>query len=257
MGIQVGILLDDTGRHSDLAEGLKAAGIGVDILVMPHDLSEEQSLMLGRSFLESAGRCDLIHNLSGCRGLLFAGLSRLPFVTSITGDITDAEVRICRAITGSCFFVTEEAQELGGLRTVPGIGRFQGDRVGFYLDVYSRVLALGKQTEHRPWGKYEILSEDRDDHKVKRITVLPGKRLSLQYHGQRREHWVIISGRATATVGDRTIELGPSETIDIPCGAKHRIENAGPQDLIFIEVQQGDYFGEDDIVRIEDDFGRI
>lgn len=257
MGIQVGILLDEIGPHNDLPEGLKSAGIGVDILVMPHDLSEERSLALGRSFLKSAACCDLIHNLSGCRGLLFASLSRIPFVTSIPGEITDTEVLICRAITGSCFFVTEGTQELDGLRTVSGIGRFQGDRVGFYLDVYSRVLALGKQTEHRPWGSYEVLSEDRDDHKVKRITVLPGKRLSLQYHGQRREHWVIISGRAMATVGDSTLELGPSETIDIPCGAKHRIENAGSQDLIFIEVQQGDYFGEDDIVRIEDDFGRV
>ncbi len=257
MGIQVGILLDESGRHNDLADGLKSAGIGVDILVMPHDLSEEQSLALGRSFLESAACCDLIHNLSGCRGLLFASLSRIPSVSSITGEITDAEALICRAVSGPCFFVTEGARELAGLKTVPGIGRFHGDRVRFYLDVYSRVLALGKQTEHRPWGNYEILSEDRDDHKVKRITVLPGKRLSLQYHGKRREHWVIVSGRATATVGERMVELGPSEAIDIPCGAKHRIENAGSQDLIFIEVQQGDYFGEDDIVRIEDDFGRI
>lgn len=257
MGIQVGILLEETGRHDDLAEGLKSAGIGVDVLVMPHGLSEDRSLALGLSFLKSAACCDLIHNLSGCRGLLFAGLSRIPFVSSVPEAITDTEALICRAVSGPCFFVTEGTRELTGLRTVPGIGRFHGDRVGFYLDVYSRVLALGRQAEHRPWGNYEVLSEDRDDHKVKRITVLPGKRLSLQYHGKRREHWVIISGRAMATVGERTLELGPSETIDIPCGAKHRIENAGSEDLTFIEVQQGEYFGEDDIVRIEDDFGRI
>ena len=108
----------------------------------------------------------------------------------------------------------------------------------------------------RPWGYFEVLS-DTADHKVKRITVLPGKRLSLQYHGRRKEHWIVISGHALATVGDETAEVGPSGTVDIPHGASHRIENIGSEDLIFIEVQQGDYFGEDDIVRIEDDFGRI
>jgi mannose-6-phosphate isomerase-like protein (cupin superfamily) len=111
--------------------------------------------------------------------------------------------------------------------------------------------------EHRPWGYYEVLSDDHADHKVKRITVLPGKRLSLQYHKRRREHWVVISGKAVVTVGDRQVELGPSETIDIPQASAHRIENVGSENLVLVEVQQGDYLGEDDIVRLEDDFGRV
>ncbi|MRR08287.1 MAG: cupin domain-containing protein [Deltaproteobacteria bacterium] len=113
------------------------------------------------------------------------------------------------------------------------------------------------QKEHRPWGYYEVLSAEHHDHKVKRITVLPGKRLSLQYHAGRREHWIVISGKAVATVDGRHVELGPSGSIDIPQGSAHRIENVGVQDLVFIEVQQGEYFGEDDIVRLEDDFGRV
>ena len=118
-------------------------------------------------------------------------------------------------------------------------------------------LDMAAKKEHRPWGFYEILSDDRHDHKVKRITVLQGKRLSLQYHARRREHWVIISGRAVVTVGEELVELGPSGAIDIPQGSAHRIENIGEGELVFIEVQQGEYFGEDDIVRIEDDFGRV
>ncbi len=113
------------------------------------------------------------------------------------------------------------------------------------------------QKEHRPWGYYEVLSDDHHDHKVKRITVLPGKRLSLQYHARRRECWIIISGRAAVTLGEEHVELGPSDTIDIPQGSAHRIENVGAQDVVLIEVQQGEYFGEDDIVRLEDDFGRV
>jgi mannose-6-phosphate isomerase len=113
------------------------------------------------------------------------------------------------------------------------------------------------QKEHRPWGFYEVLSDEHHDHKVKRITVLPGKRLSLQYHARRREHWIIISGKAVVTLGEEHVELGPSDAIDIPRGSVHRIENVGAKDVVFIEVQQGEYFGEDDIVRIEDDFGRV
>jgi mannose-6-phosphate isomerase len=109
---------------------------------------------------------------------------------------------------------------------------------------------------HRPWGYFIVLA-DKPDHKVKRIVVHPGKRLSLQSHNHRSEHWHVISGTAVATVDDHRISLTAGESADIPCGAKHRVENPGKNDdLVFIEVQRGDYFGEDDIVRFEDDFGR-
>jgi len=110
--------------------------------------------------------------------------------------------------------------------------------------------------EHRPWGFYEVLSEDRPDHKVKRITVWPGKRLSLQYHRKRREHWKVVSGKGVVTVDGRHIAVTEDESVDIPVMAQHRIHNTGDTPLVFIEVQQGEYFGEDDIVRVEDDFGR-
>ncbi len=108
----------------------------------------------------------------------------------------------------------------------------------------------------RPWGNYTVLSEDAPDHKVKRIVVSPGKRLSLQRHAKRAEHWFIVAGTAQVTVDDTVTERTAGQAIDIPMGAAHRIANGGAEDVVFIEVQHGTYFGEDDIVRIEDDFGR-
>ena len=110
--------------------------------------------------------------------------------------------------------------------------------------------------DHRPWGYYVILAEE-PDHKVKRIIVYPGKRLSLQSHRRRSEHWHVIKGECIVTLDYNQIPLKGGESVDIPVGTIHRIENSGNEDLAFIEVQRGDYFGEDDIERIEDDFGRV
>ena len=134
--------------------------------------------------------------------------------------------------------------------------RFGVDRmVDDYIRVYERILGERKREDHRPWGFYEILS-DRGDHKVKRITVYPGKRLSYQRHRQRSEHWHVVSGNAVATLNDRDVALSEGESIDIPCGGAHRIANQGERNMVFIEVQKGTYFGEDDIERLEDDYGR-
>jgi mannose-6-phosphate isomerase len=110
--------------------------------------------------------------------------------------------------------------------------------------------------DRRPWGTFTVLDE-ADGFKVKRIEVLPGKRLSYQKHAQRAEHWVVVQGTAKVTLDDRDIFVAAGEAIDIEIGAAHRVENPGPQTLVFIEVQRGGYLGEDDIVRLQDDFGRV
>ena len=112
------------------------------------------------------------------------------------------------------------------------------------------------EIDHRPWGFYEVLS-DKPDHKVKRITVYPAKRLSLQRHQKRSEHWYIVFGNAVVTLDVEEIRLKEGESIDIPLGTAHRISNESSEDVVFIEVQRGEYFGEDDIERLEDDFGRV
>ncbi len=112
-----------------------------------------------------------------------------------------------------------------------------------------------EELEYRPWGYYIVLAEQAA-FKVKRTVVYPGLRLSLQRHQHRSEHWYIVQGRALVTLNERQLELGPGQSIDIPCENLHRIENSGSDDVVFIEIQTGDYFGEDDIERLEDDFGR-
>lgn len=109
--------------------------------------------------------------------------------------------------------------------------------------------------DERPWGSYQVL-EDAETHKVKRLTVSPGHRLSYQRHQQRAEHWYVVQGEATVTLDGALHRVASGEAIDIPRGAAHRVANDSPGDLVFVEVQVGDYFGEDDIERLEDDYGR-
>jgi mannose-6-phosphate isomerase len=116
-------------------------------------------------------------------------------------------------------------------------------------------VAEGEYSD-RPWGNYTVLSDDAPDHKVKRIVVHPGKRLSLQYHAKRAEHWFIVAGTAQVTLDGTVTEVRPGQAVDIPLHAAHRVANYGETDVVLIEVQHGTYFGEDDIVRLEDDFGR-
>ena len=109
--------------------------------------------------------------------------------------------------------------------------------------------------EERPWGSFHVLDEGKN-FKVKRIEVLPGKRLSYQRHARRSEHWFVTCGTAKVTLNDREILVKMGQSLDVAVGDKHRVENSGPETLIFIETQTGDYFGEDDIERFDDDFGR-
>jgi mannose-6-phosphate isomerase len=111
------------------------------------------------------------------------------------------------------------------------------------------------ERSERPWGRYEVLQEGAT-YKVKTIHVLPGKRLSYQKHSKRSEHWYVTDGVGEVTLNGKNEKVTRGSMIDIPQDALHRISNTGTVELIFIEVQTGSYFGEDDIERIEDDFGR-
>lgn len=108
----------------------------------------------------------------------------------------------------------------------------------------------------RPWGQYWVL-EDAETHKIKRIEVNPEGRLSYQYHYKRSEVWTIVEGKAVITLDGTEKEYNVGDVAIIPQGVKHRIENKTQSKVVFIEVQYGTYFGEDDIVRIEDDYNRI
>ena len=118
-----------------------------------------------------------------------------------------------------------------------------------------RCLQLHR-TVARPWGTYTVLQEG-GGFKIKRIEVRPGAALSLQLHHRRSEHWVVVAGRARVTRGSETFDLEPNQSTYIPVETRHRLENPGSEPLQMIEVQCGDYVGEDDIVRFDDRYGRI
>jgi mannose-6-phosphate isomerase-like protein (cupin superfamily) len=172
---------------------------------------------------------------------------------------------IADQITGVLVEGTEEMAEV--IPRIKGIDRracrrwvqerFSSDRmVDDYIRVYEQILTERKREDHRPWGFYQILS-DMPDYKVKRIIVYPGQRLSYQRHYRRSEHWYILDGQAVVTKNGQEIELRSGEAIDLPVGSWHRVKNTGQENLAFIEVQTGNYFGEDDIERSEDDYGRV
>lgn len=117
------------------------------------------------------------------------------------------------------------------------------------------MVQEGAGEDRRPWGGYRVLDEGRG-HKIKRITVYPGERLSLQRHGLRDEHWFVLEGEAVMTREDKELILSRGQSVDIPRGTLHRVFNPGQGELVILEIQTGTYFGEDDIERIEDDFGR-
>ncbi len=140
--------------------------------------------------------------------------------------------------------------------------RFEADTEGRLAEIkkeiesaVNRFLDDTEMEEHRPWGYYRILA-DENEYKCKKIVVYPQKRLSLQRHEKRDEHWFVIKGKASVTINENIINLGHGQYVDIPRGTKHRVENSSKEELCFIEIQTGDYFGEDDIERFEDDFGR-
>ena len=112
------------------------------------------------------------------------------------------------------------------------------------------------ESQERPWGRFFVL-HDEPNYKIKRIEVDPGGRLSYQYHSRRSEAWTIVEGVGSITLDGKIKDYTEGETVLIPQGIKHRIENKATKKIVFIEVQTGSYFGEDDIVRIQDDYNRV
>jgi len=157
-----------------------------------------------------------------------------------TIDVKDLAIVSTRDVTLVCPRTSSQKVR----KIVRELKRKKDKRVEHHLTVY------------RPWGSYTVLEEGRG-YKVKRLTVLPGRRLSLQMHHHRSEFWVVVKGTAKVTVDDREFILRKGESTFIPIGSRHRLENPGKITLEVIEVQIGDYLGEDDIVRFSDDFGRV
>mgnify|MGYP005835667497 CR=1 FL=1 len=164
------------------------------------------------------------------------------------------------------FIVETEDEVLDALKKIPEIDRLECRRfaerkfnharmIEAYLQVYHRILEKENREEKRPWGGYRVLGIE-PSFKAKKIWIDPGKRLSYQKHHHRNEHWILIEGKAKVILDGKEILLKPGDSIDIPQGSAHRIWNVGEGPLSFIEIQRGDDFSEEDVIRLEDDYGR-
>lgn len=248
-----------------LARGLPAGE--VESFRVPQTLLGEV-----QAFAELFGRArefDLIHNLIGPAPLAFAPFVPTPIVSTLCGELGFEELALLERVRGRTWYVggdLEGPPSLDCAAVIPTPGP-QADAAALaaalqsYRAVYAEVAAAQARRradtvhDRRPWGEYWVLADERD-FKVKRLDVLPGTRLSYQRHTRRAEHWLVVRGRAVVTLDGVEHELGPGQSIDVGLGTAHRLANPGPGPLSIVEVQLGSYFGEDDIERLADDFGR-
>jgi mannose-1-phosphate guanylyltransferase/mannose-6-phosphate isomerase len=178
------------------------------------------------------------------------------------GEVVFEDSRNCNVSTDKTLVALEGVDDLVVVATQDAVLVSRQKDANGLKRLVTKLKAVAPQvTEshvkvHRPWGSYESL-DNGDRHQVKRIVVKAGGRLSLQMHHHRSEHWIVVRGTARVTVDDLVKILHENESIYIPIGATHRLENPGKIPLELIEVQTGSYLGEDDIVRLEDDFKRI
>lgn len=222
------------------ADPLKGGNLLGNALALLHPINFDEPFGLSIIEAMACGTPVVAFNRGGMPEIIEDGTNG--FLVSDQEEAVKALARIKEINRADCRKVVED--------------RFTVDHmVGKYIDVYKQVLEKTKREDHRPWGYYQVLS-DNEDHKVKRIVVYPGRRLSLQRHQRRAEHWYVIEGKAVVTLNDSDIPLQAGEAADIPITTWHRVMNPGDKDMAFIEVQTGDYFGEDDIERREDDYGR-
>ena len=246
---------------SQLPEVLKKAGFDFKQHLIPMDSIQNQEtsilkiLSSLRIFFSETEGIDLIHNLLGPLPLYLNPTPTIPLLTTFFEQPDKETVSLITSPPPLFFFTT--ASEKIRITGENNMGVIRPTEIEERIPaLYEKISQLTRREDHRPWGYYVVLA-DETDHKVKRIVVWPGKRLSLQRHRRRSEHWHIVQGEAIVTLDGEQIPLRAGESVDIPQGTAHRIKNSSKtESLVFIEVQRGDYFGEDDIERLEDDYGR-
>lgn len=172
----------------------------------------------------------------------------------LKGNVITHKTKSCYIQTDSKTIATIGIENMVIINSQDGILIGSKDHMASMKEVVKELELIQVKNE-RPWGHYECMLLG-EGYQVKRLTINPGARLSLQLHHHRAETWVVVSGEAEVTLGDKLSRMKKNESIFVPIGVEHRVENCGESPLIIIETQTGDYLGEDDIVRLEDDYGR-
>jgi mannose-1-phosphate guanylyltransferase/mannose-6-phosphate isomerase len=192
---------------------------------------------------------------------LYDALDKDEKANVILGDVLAKDTESCLVIGNKRLIATVDLKDLIIVETDDAIliaKRGSAQKVKHVLEelkAKNRVEAIEHRTVYRPWGEYTVL-EEGPGYKIKRIVVKPGEKLSLQMHHHRSEHWVVIKGTAKVTIGDRVMYVHENESVYVPKSTPHRLENPGKIPLEIIEVQNGEYVGEDDIVRLDNEYRR-
>ena len=179
----------------------------------------------------------------------------------VKGNVIDKDSRNCLLLSENRLLVTIGLNELIVVETTDALFVSDKENANNIKEIVQSLETKGYKESyshrkvHRPWGNYISIAEG-DGWQVKRIEVKPNSKLSLQMHNHRAEHWVVVSGQANVELNDRRLVLKKNQSMYVPLGIKHRLANFGVKPLILIEVQSGDYLGEDDIVRFDDEYGR-
>ena len=193
---------------------------------------------------------------------LYDALDKDEKANVILGDVLAKDTESCLVIGNKRLIATVDLKDLIIVETDDTVliaKRGSAQKVKHVLEELkekNRVEAIERRTAYRPWGEYTVL-EEGPGYKIKRIVVKPGEKLSLQMHNHRSEHWVVVKGTAKVTIGDKVMHIHENESVYVPKSTPHRLENPGKIPLEIIEIQNGEYIGEDDIIRLDDEHGRI
>lgn len=232
---------------------------GLEVRLIEAGEGARAGLVLGEA-IARAKEFDLVHALAEPRALPLLVVAAAPAVVTLSPSPGAEEWELAQRLAPRALFVASQRVE-SPLPLAATVAPESSHAAAAYRAVYAELLTreaarrVDQVHDRRPWGEYWVLA-DHPAFKVKRIDVLPKKRLSYQKHARRAEHWIVVRGHARVTLDGRDLQLARGESVDIPVGAAHRIENVGDEILTFVEIQSGTYFGEDDILRLEDDFGR-
>ncbi len=248
-----------------LIDGLKKRGADITIFApdttgfsLDTDLRAVECLHLANVF-EQADDFDIIHNHYDFMPLAFNDLIAPPMMTTIYEPLSKNDIKVYKRYNSRVFYINDTnspvAQELDYIATIDHNATDPRKMIDAYIKAYEFVIENESWESRRPWGRYTVLSDTREQ-KAKLVHVNPGKRLSLQRHKHRYEHWHILRGEARVILNDAEHNLKTGDSINIEPGDIHRIKNTGDDIMTFFEVQTGSYLGEDDIERLEDDYSR-
>jgi len=268
-----GVYLEALGQFApEIADAARACWESIDTDEQPMEIplelfSQCPSVSVDYAVMEKAPNCAVVGADFGWSDIgSWKAMSELyesdEAGNRIHGKAVLVESRNCFVQGGDRVVAAVGVEDLVIVDTEDAILVAHRDRVQDVKEVVSQLTELKHdaaefhKTVFRPWGSFSVL-EDAVDCKVKRLIIKPGQVLSLQMHHKRAEHWTVIRGVAKVRLGDKEFLLNPNESTYIPLETQHRLENPGTEDVHLIEVQTGDYFGEDDIIRYEDIYGRI